>query len=124
MVYAYTTFDSQKVVQPTSAWGCINANKVWLNGVLVISNEVYHADMQVDQYIASVTLKRAPTASWSKCVKTNKPNNGLSVGRINCELRQHGKALKLGIGFFGNGIMKRLLKTVMTCAFLCRGTSG
>ena len=37
--------------------GCINAQKVWVNGELVIGNEVYHTGMQVDQYIAPIELK-------------------------------------------------------------------
>jgi len=37
--------------------GCINAQKVWVNGKLVIANEVYHTGMQIDQYVASVKLR-------------------------------------------------------------------
>lgn len=37
--------------------GCINAQKLWVNGELVIANEVYHTGMQVDQYIAPIKLK-------------------------------------------------------------------
>ena len=37
--------------------GCINAQKVWVTGELVISNEVYHTGMQIDQYAVPVRLK-------------------------------------------------------------------
>jgi len=37
--------------------GCINAQKLWVNGELVIANEVYHTGMQVDQYVAPIKLK-------------------------------------------------------------------
>ena len=31
--------------------GCICANKVWVNGELVISNNVYHSGEKMDQYV-------------------------------------------------------------------------
>lgn len=37
--------------------GCYNAQKVWVNGDLVVANEVYHTGMQIDQYIAPIRLK-------------------------------------------------------------------
>lgn len=37
--------------------GCINANKVWLNGQLLTSNHVYHAGDSLDQYIGRGQLK-------------------------------------------------------------------
>ena len=49
--------DSSKALDCELRVGCINAQKVWLNGELVISNEVYHTGMQVDQYIAPIKLK-------------------------------------------------------------------
>lgn len=38
--------------------GCTNANKVWVNGELAISNHVYHAGEQIDQYVGKATLKK------------------------------------------------------------------
>jgi hypothetical protein len=37
--------------------GCINANKVWLNGKLLGGRDVYHTGMDVDQYIYRGELK-------------------------------------------------------------------
>lgn len=37
--------------------GCINANKVWLNGKLIGGRDVYHTGMDVDQYIYRGELK-------------------------------------------------------------------
>ncbi|MEM6692149.1 MAG: hypothetical protein AAF664_22160, partial [Planctomycetota bacterium] len=34
-----------------------NANRIWLNGVEVQSNEVYHAGTMLDQYSGTVTLR-------------------------------------------------------------------
>ncbi|MEM7478297.1 MAG: hypothetical protein AAF483_25190 [Planctomycetota bacterium] len=38
--------------------GSKNASKVWINGELVISREVYHSGGQIDQYVAPVKLKK------------------------------------------------------------------
>jgi hypothetical protein len=57
VVYAYTTFESLMEMPVDIRLGCINANKVWVNGELVISNEVYHASSQIDQYVAAVKLQ-------------------------------------------------------------------
>lgn len=36
--------------------GCINANKVWVNGKLVTANEVYHSGSRIDQYVGDCEL--------------------------------------------------------------------
>jgi hypothetical protein len=36
--------------------GCITANKVWINGNLVSSNEVYHSGTRIDQYVDDCKL--------------------------------------------------------------------
>jgi hypothetical protein len=36
--------------------GCINANKVWVNGELVTANEVYHSGSRIDQYVGDCEL--------------------------------------------------------------------
>lgn len=55
--YAMAEFYSAEAQPVELRWGCINANKVWLNGELLGSNEVYQAGMEVDQYFAEGTLK-------------------------------------------------------------------
>ena len=57
IAYAYTTYNSKVAKKAEIRLGCINANKVWWNGKLIISNEVYHASMAIDQYIAEVDVK-------------------------------------------------------------------
>lgn len=37
--------------------GSYNAQKVWVNGELVIANDVYHTGMQIDQYNAPIRLR-------------------------------------------------------------------
>lgn len=50
-VYAWAEFESDQTGPIELRLGCINAHKVWLNGKLLISNEVYHTGMDIDQYI-------------------------------------------------------------------------
>lgn len=57
IAYAYTEFEVSEPVEVDVRLGCINANKVWINDELVISNNVYHAGMNLDQYIGQAKLK-------------------------------------------------------------------
>ena len=54
--YAYSTFNSDKEQEVEIRIGCINANKVWVNGELIISNEIYHVGMQPDQFVGKAKL--------------------------------------------------------------------
>ncbi len=58
IVYGYTEFESGEDRDAEIRIGCINANKVWVNGELVISNEVYHVGMMPDQFKGKVKLKK------------------------------------------------------------------
>ncbi|MBW3596851.1 MAG: hypothetical protein KY475_06190 [Planctomycetes bacterium] len=44
--------------QLTQILGCINANKVWLNGRLLTSADVYHTNTKIDRYIGRGRLKK------------------------------------------------------------------
>ena len=57
IVYAYAEFESEKAQEASIRIGCINGNKVWLNGQLVMSNEVYHNGMDPDQFMGKANLK-------------------------------------------------------------------
>ena len=57
VAYAYAEFEAASPVECEVRLGCINANKVWVNGELALSNEVYHTGSQIDQYTAPVKLK-------------------------------------------------------------------
>jgi hypothetical protein len=48
--YAYAEFDAMEDAECEIRIGCINANKVWLNGEPVLANEVYHVGMMPDQF--------------------------------------------------------------------------
>ncbi len=58
IAYALADFTAPKGIDCEVRLGCINANKVWVNGQPLISNEVYHASSQIDQYTAPVQLKQ------------------------------------------------------------------
>ena len=62
ITYAYTEFNSDAEQEVDVRLGCINANKVWINEKLVISNNVYHAGMNLDQYIGKAKLKKGKNA--------------------------------------------------------------
>jgi hypothetical protein len=57
VAYAVTYFDAQEERPAELRLGCINANKVWLNGELLTANHVYHAGESVDQYVGTGRLK-------------------------------------------------------------------
>lgn len=57
VAYAYAEFPVGQAIDCEVRLGCINANKVWVNGKLVFANEVYHTGMQIDQYSGAVQLK-------------------------------------------------------------------
>ncbi len=60
--YAHADFQSSAARDAEIRVGCICGVKVWLNGELVDSREVYHSGSSVDQYIAKVRLKRGANA--------------------------------------------------------------
>jgi hypothetical protein len=57
IIYAAAEFDSEKDQDAEVRLGCINGNKIWVNGKLVMSNEVYHTGAQIDQYAEPIHLK-------------------------------------------------------------------
>jgi hypothetical protein len=58
IAYAYTEFNSDMQRDVELRLGCINGNKIWLNGEMLTANHVYHTGMQIDQYMARGTLKK------------------------------------------------------------------
>jgi hypothetical protein len=58
IVYAETEFESPIEGAAEIRLGCINGHKIWVNGELVMSNEVYHSSSQIDQYIEPIQLKK------------------------------------------------------------------
>lgn len=55
--YALAAFHSPQARPIELRMNCVCANKVWLNGRLVASNEVYHSGEEFDQYVAAGRLQ-------------------------------------------------------------------
>lgn len=58
IVYAHTSYDSDVEQQVDIRIGCINAHKIWVNGELVMSNEIYHNGISPDKFSATANLKK------------------------------------------------------------------
>ncbi|MCA9214720.1 MAG: hypothetical protein KDB27_16730 [Planctomycetales bacterium] len=56
--YAFAEFTAVKEQPVDLRLGCINANKIWLNGELVTANHVYHAGSAIDQYVGQGVLRK------------------------------------------------------------------
>ena len=57
VAYLHAEFESAKDQPAQVRLGCINANKVWINGREVMANEVYHSGSMLDQYVAPFELR-------------------------------------------------------------------
>jgi len=82
IAYAYAEFvldaANENPIAAQVRIGCINGNKVWVNGQLVTANEVYHSGTRIDQYTANCELvpgvnsvlvkvcQNAQTESWAQ----------------------------------------------------------
>lgn len=75
IAYAYSEFiaPAQKKVQ--FRLGCINGNKIWVNGQQIMSNHVYHTNMEVDQYVAHGTLKKGKNQILVKIAQNEQTEN-------------------------------------------------
>ncbi len=57
-VYALANFNAAEAGPCEIRVGCINAHKVWLNGKLLMSNEIYHNGISPDKFAAPAELKK------------------------------------------------------------------
>lgn len=57
-VYAFGTFKAMEDQTGEFRVGTANATKIWLNGELVMSNEIYHNSNSIDKFIASIKLNK------------------------------------------------------------------
>ncbi len=69
IAYAATEFESKEPQDVDIRVGSICAVKVWLNGELLMSHEVYHAGTQMDQYVARGKLKAGKNVILVKCAQ-------------------------------------------------------
>lgn len=92
-VYALGSFKAEGEREAEFRIGTANATKIWLNGELVMSNEIYHNSNSIDKFVGKVNLKKGDnqilikvcqneqTESWAQdwqfqfrvCDETGKP---------------------------------------------------
>ena len=73
--YAYAEFEADRERDVELRLGCINGNKVWLNGKLLTANHVYHANMFVDQYVGKGRLKKGKNSILLKIAQNEQTEN-------------------------------------------------
>jgi hypothetical protein len=73
--YAFCEFESPGNAIAEARLGSINANKVWVNGKLVLSNEVYHSGSMVDQYIGACDLNAGSNWVLIKVCQNNQTDS-------------------------------------------------
>ena len=73
--YAYHEFVSASEQPAELRLGCINANKIWLNGELLTANEVYHAGARFDQYVGKGTLRKGKNQILIKICQNEQTEN-------------------------------------------------
>ncbi|MFV1964224.1 MAG: hypothetical protein ACC628_02285 [Pirellulaceae bacterium] len=56
--YAYSEFFAEDDCDAEFRMGSFNGHKIWLNGELIMENHAFHANMQVDQYVAEARLRK------------------------------------------------------------------
>ena len=69
--YAFTKFNSPVAGAAQLRLGSPNATKVWLNGQLVMTNEVYHNSNSIDKFVADVQLKKGANEILIKVCQNN-----------------------------------------------------
>lgn len=75
VAYAFAEFDSAQSRPADFRIGCINANKLWLNGTLLTANQVYHSGMEVDQYVATARLQKGRNTILVKVAQNEQEEN-------------------------------------------------
>ncbi len=75
IAYAHCEFVAAKAMPCELRLGCINANKVWLNGKLLTANNVYHANTTIDQYTGQGNLKPGKNTILIKVCQNEQEEN-------------------------------------------------
>lgn len=85
-VYAYAEFVSPEERDAQLRLGCINANKAWVNGEEVLSNDVYHTGTSVDQYLGKFRLKQGKNAILLKICQNEQTENWAEDYAFQCRV--------------------------------------
>ncbi|MFK7769351.1 MAG: hypothetical protein AB8B55_19165 [Mariniblastus sp.] len=65
-VYALGTFKAAEDGEAEIRIGSANATKIWLNGTLVMNNEIYHNSNSIDKFSGKITLKKGDNQLFIK----------------------------------------------------------
>lgn len=75
--------------------GCITASKVWVNGKLVSTNEVYHSGTRIDQYVDDIELLDGENTVLIKVMQNAQTESWAQVWEFQFRLtRRDGSAIK------------------------------
>ncbi|MFT7639081.1 MAG: hypothetical protein ACI9G1_000808 [Pirellulaceae bacterium] len=75
IAYAAAEFNASAAQEVDLRLGCINANKVWLNGELIFANDVYHANTYIDQYVGTGRLQKGKNLILIKVAQNEQEEN-------------------------------------------------
>ena len=75
IAYAFTEFVAAKEQDVELRYGCINANKIWLNGEQLSSNAIYHTGQYIDQYVGRGRLKKGRNEILLKIAQNEQTEN-------------------------------------------------
>ena len=73
--YAFVEFNAVEARPIDLRLGCINANKIWLNGELMTANHVYHSGTAIDQYTAQGKLRKGRNEILLKICENEQEEN-------------------------------------------------
>lgn len=80
--YIASEFVSETEQEVEFRWGTMNATKLWLNGELLASHEVYHSGEDLDQYVAKGTLKPGKNVILMKVCQNEQTENWADAWKV------------------------------------------
>ncbi|MFC1758415.1 hypothetical protein ACFL2H_06555 [Planctomycetota bacterium] len=75
VAYAFVEFNAVEARPADLRLGCINANKIWLNGKMMTANHVYHSGTAIDQYTAQGQLRKGRNEILLKICENEQEEN-------------------------------------------------
>ncbi|MEZ6071395.1 MAG: hypothetical protein R3C10_14280 [Pirellulales bacterium] len=96
VAYAATQFLAAEPRDVEIRYGTVNATKIWLNGELLDSNEVYHANDEMDQYIVRGHMKQGENTIVLKVCQNEQEESWAQVEVPASRLRRNRHSGSLG----------------------------
>lgn len=86
VAYAYTEFSSDTEQEAQLRIGTMCANEAWINGKPVLANEVYHAGNMIDQYVATIQLKKGTNRILLKICQNEQTDSWAQEWEFQCRV--------------------------------------